>query len=237
MRGSVGDEEIGVNDPIESLVLDLLESVRPGPRPYQEVLDAWRTSCPRLPVWEEASRRGFVARSRGEEGALVCLTPLGRRFLAERRPSDPELREPRDGDWPAILRVANQSVESVPDAGTQEEWLRNRQRPCRVRRHTVAVEAAGVVGYGALESQPDRLDGFRLFVVTPPERRAELGALLYAHLEAQLGELAAAEAWFVEYASDLPFLAFLGALGFREVRRFRLEDGALAAVLSKRLRG
>jgi hypothetical protein len=238
-----GDREIGVYDPIESLVLDLLESVGPQPRAYQEVLDAWRTSCPRLPVWEEASQRGFVARDVGEGGVFVSLTPLGRRFLDERRPhrlkgpADVELREPREADWPAILELANQSVRDVPGAGTQEEWLSNRQRPCPVRRQWVAVEAAGLVGYAALESQFDRVEhGFRLFVVTPPERRAEIGPLLHRQLETRLGELAATEAWFIEYASDRPLLAFLGELDFHEVRRFRLENGALAAVVSKRLR-
>ena len=47
---------------VDALVLDLLEWIGPAPRPYDEVLDAWRTSCPRLPVWEEANDRGFVVR-------------------------------------------------------------------------------------------------------------------------------------------------------------------------------
>ena len=45
----------------ESLILDLLEFVANGGRSYEEVMDAWRTSCPRLPVWEEANDRGLVA--------------------------------------------------------------------------------------------------------------------------------------------------------------------------------
>ena len=47
---------------VDALVLDLLEWIGAAPRPYDEVLDAWRTSCPRLPVWEEANERGFVLR-------------------------------------------------------------------------------------------------------------------------------------------------------------------------------
>src|ERR1700744_6814741 len=50
---------------VDSLVLDLLEWVAPHPRPYREGMDAWRTSCPRLPVWEEANDRGFVTRLPG----------------------------------------------------------------------------------------------------------------------------------------------------------------------------
>jgi len=33
-------------DAVESLVLDLLEWVANGERSYDEVMDAWRTSCP-----------------------------------------------------------------------------------------------------------------------------------------------------------------------------------------------
>ena len=55
-------------DPVESLILDLLEWIGPGSRPYPEVIEAWRTSCPRLPVWEEANERGLVER-KGEDGS------------------------------------------------------------------------------------------------------------------------------------------------------------------------
>ena len=73
-------------EPVEALVLDLLEWIGPRPRPYAEVIEAWRTSCPRLPVWEEATERGFVERQhRPGEGAFVTVTPLGADFLRERR--------------------------------------------------------------------------------------------------------------------------------------------------------
>ena len=54
-----------MSDTVESLILDLLEWLGTNPRPYDEVLDAWRTSCPRLPVWEEANSRGFIKRQSG----------------------------------------------------------------------------------------------------------------------------------------------------------------------------
>jgi hypothetical protein len=47
-------------DTVDTLVLDLLEWIGPHPRAYAEVLEAWRTSCPRLPVWETAEERGFI---------------------------------------------------------------------------------------------------------------------------------------------------------------------------------
>lgn len=74
-----------------------------------------------------------------------------------------ELREPREQDWTAILALANQSVQAVPGAGSQEEWLDNRQRSSPLRRHFVAVEAGAIVGYAAIESQFDQVEqGFRL---------------------------------------------------------------------------
>jgi hypothetical protein len=75
-----------VTDPVDALILDLLEWVAPGPRPYDEVMEAWRTSCPRLPVWEEANTRGFLAREHVPgEGALVAVTPAGVAHLRRHR--------------------------------------------------------------------------------------------------------------------------------------------------------
>lgn len=74
-------------DPVESLVLDLLEWIGPEPRPYDEVLDAWRTSCPRLPVWEDAKDGGLVVCRNDNEGQfLVAVTQAGWTFLREHRP-------------------------------------------------------------------------------------------------------------------------------------------------------
>lgn len=74
-------------DPVEALILDLLEWIGAGSRPYAEVMDAWRTSCPRLPVWEDATERGFVERRREEDlGECVFVTVRGREHLARHRP-------------------------------------------------------------------------------------------------------------------------------------------------------
>ncbi len=76
-----------MSDPVEPLVLDLLEWIDRQPRPYSEVMAVWRTSCPRLPVWEEANARGYVERRHqpGSE-AVVQLSASGlRRLQAHRR--------------------------------------------------------------------------------------------------------------------------------------------------------
>jgi hypothetical protein len=73
-------------DPVESLILDLLEWIGPRSRPYAEALEAWRTSCPRLPVWEEANERGFIDHLREQgQAALVAVSPLGVAWLDTQR--------------------------------------------------------------------------------------------------------------------------------------------------------
>ncbi len=42
---------------VEALILDLLEWLAARERTYEEVLEAWRTSCPKLPVWEDANHQ------------------------------------------------------------------------------------------------------------------------------------------------------------------------------------
>jgi D-3-phosphoglycerate dehydrogenase len=69
-------------DTLEPLIADLVAFVAKHDRDYLEVMDAWRTSCPRLPVWEEANARGLVTRVRGPRGAMVRVTEAGRVFLA-----------------------------------------------------------------------------------------------------------------------------------------------------------
>jgi hypothetical protein len=62
---------------VEPLVRDLLAWLAKEPRSHAEVMESWRTSCPRLPVWEECTDNRLVAR----KGMLVEVTPRGRAFL------------------------------------------------------------------------------------------------------------------------------------------------------------
>jgi hypothetical protein len=72
---------------LDALVRDLVEWVAKEPRPYAEVMEAWRTSCPKLAVWEEAVDRGLIERQASAgEGLLVRVTAEGRRFLAPGAP-------------------------------------------------------------------------------------------------------------------------------------------------------
>ena len=71
-------------DAVESLVLDLLEWVANGERSYDEVMDAWRTSCPKFPVWEDANDRGLVAKRHVNGHIVVRVTPSGMALLEHR---------------------------------------------------------------------------------------------------------------------------------------------------------
>jgi hypothetical protein len=74
------------SDTVDALILDLIEWIGPEPRPYAEVLEAWRTSCPRLPVWEDATDLGFIVRHRPPgQPPLVSVTPAGAEHLREHR--------------------------------------------------------------------------------------------------------------------------------------------------------
>ena len=71
----------------KALVLDLVEWIAARPRTYTEVMHAWRTSCPRLQIWEDASDLGLVRSERQpRSGTIVRVTPAGRALLEAERP-------------------------------------------------------------------------------------------------------------------------------------------------------
>ena len=57
-----------------ALTLQMLEWLSEQPRSYGETLEAWKTSCPRLTIWEDAVAEGLVQVERG----AVVLTSAGR---------------------------------------------------------------------------------------------------------------------------------------------------------------
>ena len=68
-------------EPVSLLMLQFLDWVASRHRTYMEAMDAWRTSCPRLSVWEDALLGGFIQVNDGE----VVLTPQGRSILDQNR--------------------------------------------------------------------------------------------------------------------------------------------------------
>lgn len=69
-----------VDSVVEALIVDLLQWLAERERSYEEVMSAWRTSCPKLPVWEDANDRGLVAVDAG----MVRITDAGRAVLGSR---------------------------------------------------------------------------------------------------------------------------------------------------------
>jgi hypothetical protein len=66
----------------DPLVLDFVEWIAREPRTYAEVIGIWKTSCPRLTIWEDAAESGYVAReSVTGVGLMVKVTADGEKFL------------------------------------------------------------------------------------------------------------------------------------------------------------
>jgi hypothetical protein len=71
-----------MSDILAPLTIDFLTWLAHEPRTYAEVMEAWRTSCPRLPVWEDAIDDGLITRRhvRGQP-ILIELTARGEALL------------------------------------------------------------------------------------------------------------------------------------------------------------
>ena len=78
-------QEHGLTDTVENLVLDLIEWVGRRERTYLETMGAWRTSCPRLPVWEDATERGLVETALANGRSIVRATSAGLALLDVKR--------------------------------------------------------------------------------------------------------------------------------------------------------
>ena len=66
----------------DPLVLDFVEWIAREPRAYAEVVSTWKTSCPRLTIWEDAADRGLVTReTRPGLGLIIAVTEDGARLL------------------------------------------------------------------------------------------------------------------------------------------------------------
>jgi hypothetical protein len=71
----------------DALTLQMLQWIAQGTHSYAEVLEVWKSSCPRLTIWEDACADGLVDAARGMSG-LVSLTEKGRCFLSQNHASN-----------------------------------------------------------------------------------------------------------------------------------------------------
>lgn len=64
-------------------LLEFLEWISRSRRTYSEAMDAWKTHCPRLSIWEDALAAGLVEirRSGAGSGSTVALTEAGKAVL------------------------------------------------------------------------------------------------------------------------------------------------------------
>jgi len=66
-------------------LLELLTWIEERPRTYAEAIDAWRSNCPRHPVWDDAVAAGLVRvvrEGRNQSESAVALTDVGRAALS-----------------------------------------------------------------------------------------------------------------------------------------------------------
>ena len=79
-------------DAAPRLLRQVLEWVAERPRTYHETMDAWRTSCPRISVWEDALHDGLVATEApagsSQREVKIVLTPAGADHLRGPRHHD-----------------------------------------------------------------------------------------------------------------------------------------------------
>jgi hypothetical protein len=68
------------------IMIQFLEWVAAKPRCREDVMEAWRSSCPRFPVWEDARADGLIRQCGGNSGEhRVELTEHGRAALERAR--------------------------------------------------------------------------------------------------------------------------------------------------------
>jgi hypothetical protein len=83
-----------MTDPTEALMVQFLTFLADGGRSYGEVMEAWRTTCPRMTIWEDALIEDLVRIEHLEGTARtqsrVSLTARGRARLADRTAVAPE---------------------------------------------------------------------------------------------------------------------------------------------------
>lgn len=72
-----------MSDSAHALTLQFLAWVAQEPRTYAQAMEAWRSTCPRLSIWEDAILDGLVALQGGatRDRSRVAITPKGRALL------------------------------------------------------------------------------------------------------------------------------------------------------------
>ena len=103
----------------DALVLDLVEWVAREPRLYSEVIETWRTSCPRLTIWEDAVDRGYVTRQPPPvEGVRIAITDARRETPARQPAADPARTAGHTNFRECVPAVFRRSPNAIMAVGT-----------------------------------------------------------------------------------------------------------------------
>ena len=78
---------------VDTLIRDLLEWLARRYRGYAEVIEASRTSCPKLPTREQANDRGLLESEEADGGCVIRVSAAGRALLERNRLSRTAERE------------------------------------------------------------------------------------------------------------------------------------------------
>jgi hypothetical protein len=70
-------------EPVSLLMREFLAWISSRPRTYAEAMEAWRSTCPRQTVWEDALTDGLIQIGGTFHQSEVTLTPRGRAILGE----------------------------------------------------------------------------------------------------------------------------------------------------------
>jgi hypothetical protein len=75
-RPDAFDKTVGMSQ-APALTVQMLAWLDEQPRSYADALEMWKTSCPRLSIWEDALADGLLA----VRGGVVTVTPAGKRIV------------------------------------------------------------------------------------------------------------------------------------------------------------
>ena len=139
-----------IRNDLDPLILDLLEWIGREPRSYADVIDAWRTSCPRLTVWEDAMDRGFAARehAKGRE-VMIRLTAAGREFLREHG----RIVAERNSRVPGAMQRVALAKRCFAEPGPPYHRVARYRAPALQRTASQELRAALRPGHGATPSR------------------------------------------------------------------------------------
>ena len=71
------ESDEGMEESNRALTVQFLEWLLEHPRSYAETMEAWRTSCPRFPIWEDAVDKGLISVEDADGRSCVRVTAAG----------------------------------------------------------------------------------------------------------------------------------------------------------------